>query len=211
MKIVCKIFAALLLIVSSNSYGAGYCGDLINAFGPFDYRERADLSQQLNLVERAHFTNEVEKLVKGNTGTVGADLDYTLRAFPNHPRALASLARLALRSQAPKVSGLKYSFECYFNRAVRFKGDDPAVHAIYGSYLSKLGRTDEALEHLLEAVRLEPDNATSNYNLAVVYFDKRNYEKAQEFAKKAYAKDFPLPGLKNRLVQVGWWTDEPQN
>ncbi|OWW20392.1 tetratricopeptide repeat protein [Noviherbaspirillum denitrificans] len=201
------LFVALLSL--STSCAASYCGDLENAYGPFDYRERAIHADSLKLVESAHFTPEVEKLISGNRGALGADLDYTLRAFPNHPRALTSMARLALRTKGSKSNGMKYSFECYFNRALRFQPDDPAVHAIYGGFLSKLGRLDEAIEHLSEAVRLQPNDATSNYNLALVYFDKKDYAKAREHAKKAYEQDFPLPGLKNKLIQAGKWEEAP--
>ena len=65
----------------------GYCNlDLHNAFGPFDYRTAT--KDKLKLVESYHFTPKVESLIGGQSGTLGADIDYTLRAFPNHPRAL---------------------------------------------------------------------------------------------------------------------------
>lgn len=76
------------------------CGSLQNAFGPFDYRDPEARGEPLRLVESAHFTPSVESLVKGNSGTVAGDLDYTLRAFPNHHRALYSVAQYAFRGAA---------------------------------------------------------------------------------------------------------------
>jgi TPR repeat protein len=52
-----------------------------------------------------------------------------------------------------------------------------------------------------------PDNATAHYNLGLLYFDKKNYSKAKVHAEKAYALNFPLPGLRNRLKKVGKWSD----
>ena len=67
------------------------CGSLENAYGPYDYR--TDRGNRLYLVESAHFTPVVESLISGLSGPLGAELDYTLRAFPNHHRALISDAR----------------------------------------------------------------------------------------------------------------------
>jgi hypothetical protein len=36
---------------------------------------------------------------------------------------------------------------------------------------------------------------------------KKNYEQAKIYAKKAYELGFPLPGLKNQLIQAGKWDD----
>src|SRR5262245_56299958 len=56
------------------------------AAGPADYRIASDYL--IRLVENAHFTPDVEMLNRGKSSTVGGDLAYTLRVFPNHPRAL---------------------------------------------------------------------------------------------------------------------------
>jgi tetratricopeptide (TPR) repeat protein len=196
--------AMLMLAVSGTANAAPYCGDLKNAYGPFDYSNRA-FASNLEVVETHHFTEDVEKLVKGNTGPISGDLDYTLRAFPNHLRALSSLARLALRDKATRFPNTHWSVECYFDRAVRFKPTDAGVRTIYGGYLFKLGRTDEALAQLHEAVRLQPDNGTANHNLGIIHFQNKDYEKAAVFTKKADALGFPLPGVKNKLIAMGKW------
>src|SRR5882672_10328606 len=64
------------------------CGALPNAYGPFDYRIEHD---KLAIVEAYHFTSQVELLIRGQSGALGADLDYTLRAAPNHHRALVAM------------------------------------------------------------------------------------------------------------------------
>jgi exosortase A-associated hydrolase 1 len=61
------------------------CGSLANAFGPYDYR--TDRGQPLNLVESAHFTTESGAVDSRYHRPIGVELDYTLRAFPNHHRA----------------------------------------------------------------------------------------------------------------------------
>src|SRR5678816_4417104 len=69
--------------------GPSACGPLANAYGPFDYRtDRTGTT--LSIVEDNHFTPAVEQLISGITSSVGGEIDYTLRAFPNHHRALLS-------------------------------------------------------------------------------------------------------------------------
>lgn len=205
MKIALKTAAILLLLFNGSSYAAPYCGNIANAYGPYDYRKRGEFANNLYLVESAHFTPDVEKLLSGASGPVAGDIDYTLRAFPNHARALSSMARLALQSKGTKVYGMKWTFECYFDRAIRFQPDDPAPRSIYGAYLLRKGRTDDALEQLSEAVTLQPDNPSANYNLGLGYFEKKDYEQAKLYAKKAYALGFPLQGLKTKLTNVKKW------
>jgi tetratricopeptide (TPR) repeat protein len=208
MKFLFRIFSITILVASSNSQAGNYCGDLRNAYGPFDYTN-SQFAPNLQLVEAYHFTPDVEKLIKGASGYLGGDLDYTLRAFPNHSRALAALAKLALRDKTERVPGAQWSVECYFDRAIRFKPDDAGVRTLYGSYLFKLGRTNEAIEQLSEAVRSGPENATAHHNLGLIYFQKKDYDKAVLHAKKADALGFPLPGLKNKLSEMGKWDAAP--
>jgi tetratricopeptide (TPR) repeat protein len=209
MNLIWKFALVLVFIAPAGVQAKNYCGDLANGFGPFDYRKRSEHANDFYLVEMAHFTEEVEQLVKGNSSTVGGDLDYTLRAIPNHHRALTSVAKLGLRHKTTKVPGLRWSVECYFNRAMRFQPDDAGARTVYGSYLYKLGRVDEAIEHLSEAVRLEPENGTANHNLGLIYFQKKDYEKALFFAKNADALGFPLSGLKIKLIEIGKWDAAP--
>ncbi len=209
MKILSIFVAVTLFALSPTGIAASnknYCGELKNAFGPFDYLDRFNLKDKLEIVEAYHFTYEVENLVRGvSSVNIGADLNYTLRAWPNHHRALAALVKLSIREKSTHPPGLRYPVECFFDRAIRFNATDPRVRSIYSAYLSHAGRNKEALEQLEIAADLEPDNATTLYNLGLLHFKLKNYEKASHYAEQAYARDFPLPGLKNKLVQVGKW------
>lgn len=198
--------AMFVLAVSATTdlLSAPHCGDFALQGG--DYTNSAD-KQLLSTVEQFHFTPEVENLSKGTTSTVGGDLSYTLMMFPNHHRALAALSKLSLRDKTLKPAGAKYSVECFFDRAMRFKPNDAVVRMIYGNYLLKAGQADKATEQLKEAVSLQPENATINYNLGLLYMQRKNYEEARNYARKAYELGFPLPGLKNQLMQAGKWEE----
>ena len=201
VKIISGVVILLISITSTNLQAASYCGELENVY---DYRDNIKGSF-LATVEKHHFTPNVENLRHGNSSTLGGELSYTLSIFPNHHRALAAFGKLSLRDKALKPAGSKYSVECFFDRAMRFKPNDGMVRMIYGNYLLKAGQTDKATEQLLIAAELQPENPTINYNLGLLYLQKKNYEQAKTYAKKAYELGFPLPGLKNKLIQAGKW------
>lgn len=199
----------MISAVSINLQAEPYCGELTAAFGASggDYTNSEDRKYKLAVVERYHFTPNIENLIKGNSGSLGGELTYTLEHFPNHHRALASFAKLGLRDKNQKPHGARFSVGCAFDRAIRFKPGDGTVRMIYSNYLTKLGKNDEALGQLKEAINLQPEDPTINYNLGLLYVQKKDYEQAKTYAKKAYELGFPLPGLKNKLMEVGKWED----
>jgi len=182
------------------------CGSLQNSYGPYDYRSDMD---KLRIVEQYHLTPEVVNLVKGTTGPIGADLDYTLRAFPNHHVALNAMIRLGEKQKTAKPIGAKYGVECYLQRAMRFRNDDAVVRVLYASYLSKAGKRGESLNQLDEATRLGIDSANVNYNMGLIYFDLKEYDKSFSHAQRAYILGYPLPGLRDKLKKAGKWREPP--
>ena len=206
-KVLGTIFGVLMLASTSVlalTENELQCGTLQNAYGPFDYRSASPDKKQL--VEGAHFTREVEQLIRGKTSTTPVgDLDYTLRAFPNHPRALYSLMKWGERKKTENPSGAHWPIWCYFDRAIRFQPEDAQVRILYGLYLQKKGRFSQSLEQLQEAERFAGDSANVLYNIGLVYLDLNNADKALEYAHRAYKLGFPLKGLRNRLERAGKW------
>jgi hypothetical protein len=182
------------------------CGSLNNGVGPFDYRNPDPTA--LSIVNRVHFTPEVERLKEGATGAIGADIDFTLRVFPNYHRALASMMNLQFKLKTERPPGTRWVVSCYFDRAIRFIPDDGRVREIYGVYLLKLGKKAEAIEQLELAVTMSGEEANICYNLGLAYFETGDYEKSAAYAKKAYDRGFELPGLRNKLTKVGKWPPE---
>ncbi|NYE60126.1 tetratricopeptide (TPR) repeat protein [Duganella sp. 1224] len=198
--------ATILIFTCASATAADNCPDYVKHNPGGDYNN-ADDRQGLTVVENYHFTPNVERLIRGASGALGADIGYTLEHFPNHHRALAAMSRLALRDKTNKPHGAHYTVECYFERALRFRADDARVQALYGAYLLALGQIDAALEKLEAAARLEPANPTAHYNLGLLYLKKKDYDKARASAQQAYGMGFPLPGLKNKLIAAGEWRD----
>ena len=186
------------------------CGPLAppGQYGPYDYRTAT--IEQKHLVEGAHFSRENELLIRGTSqDRPGPDIDYTLRAFPNHPRALKSVMDLAAREKTPKPFGTRYTTECWFNRAIRFAPDDAQVRMVYGLFLMRAGQKQAAVEQLEVARTLGLSSGNFNYNLGLAYFQAQEYDKARLQAYKARELGYELDGLKNLLTKAGKWQEPP--
>jgi tetratricopeptide (TPR) repeat protein len=194
------------ILFSTAAMGAEVCD--LSSYSPFgrelDYRDPAN-EKELENIEKHHFTQNVELLLKGVSAGIGADISYTLKAFPNHYRALNALVQLSLKEKVGKPREADFTIDCFFKRAINFRPDDSTVRMIYGVYLYKTRKLDEALIHMKKGADLDPLNANINYNLGLLYFEKKEYEKARSYAKKAYDRGFLLQGLRNKLRTVGKW------
>lgn len=220
MKLPNKLWPGALLLWASLG-GTAYatfdldpaCGNLNNNYlgKPTDYRSAP--ADQRNLVEGAHFRVEHSQIQKGrtsfrhgeNSGSLMGGFDYTLRVFPNHHLALQDIDRLGILLKTEKPINASYTLECYYKRAIAFVPDDGVVRLLYGLYLNRRGKTKEALEQLRLAEEYSPDDTNVQYNLGLAYFQVKDYEQAREYAKRAYDRGFPLPGLKQMLIKAGKW------
>ncbi len=194
------------------------CGnDLHNGFGPFDYRlyantqaSKSDTSNPLYLVQRAHFRPEMEALIEGGQGpksAVSGEFDYTLRAFPNHHRALMALMRLADRERSEQPQKMRYQVDCYFERATAWRPDDVMVRLLFAKYLVDRKRAADARKQLGFASALAKDSPLTQHNVGMLYFDIQDYGPALEHAHKAMALGMERPALRERLVQAGRWQE----
>jgi len=183
-----------------------FCGiGVVQAYGPFDYSNPDHRKTKLPIVEQYHFNADVENLIKGMTGTIWGDLNYTLKTFPNHHRALFAMAKYARRNNM-RMPGAPpgTSAENYFQSAMTFAPNDPTVYLIYGIHLHKLKKLKDAKFYYDKALSLAPD-AEAHYNLGLLYLDLDQLENAKRHAIKAYEMNHPLPGLRNRLKRAGVW------
>lgn len=205
MKTRSLALAAILCAMALPASAKTYCGTLTGR--EYDYRVGPEY--MLDLVNDRHFTEDVEQGVRGSSGQLGDDLEYTLRVFPNHQRALSTLLRIAQRYPAGVVPGAKLPTECFFERAVRVFPNDATAWLMYARYAYMFGRDAQAVSMLEKALELSPDDPTINYNLGLAYARQEKYAQALPYAQKAYALQFPLPGLKQMLVKAGKWVEPP--
>ena len=65
-----------------------------------------------------------------------------------------------------------------FRKALELNPDLISAHQRYGSYLSFMGRFEEAIRHYETALELDPFSLQSNVNLATAYYLRGDYERA---------------------------------
>jgi len=170
------------------------------------YGDYNDPAQQVRLhtVETNHLNSDVLHLKRGQTATnLSKDLAFALRQFPNHPAALSAMAEWQLKNRIPDdpVENV-WTADCYFQRAIAFRPNDPVVHLIYGIYLHKAHRLQEAERAYQSAEESGAGGADYFYNRGLLEVDLGNLDKAEECAQKAYAMGLPLPGLRDKLARA---------
>lgn len=189
------------------------CGSLQNAVGPFDYREAAEERAKGNLnqagaaaligIEQRFFTEDVEVLRDGNSARA---IDSTLRAFPNHPRALWAAVRAERRNGEPKYGDPnRLSVSCYIHRALQLAPDDGLVWMLWGVFLHQHEQYHSAITKYRKALELGVESAELNYNLGLALLKVDDVQGALEQARIAYAQNYPLGGLKRKLIKLGVW------
>ena len=215
--ILTAVMSILLPVLAA---GAELCGGPLednNFKRPLDYTSNQDkygfgdgAKNKLALVENFHFDSDVEMLIKGMQGPLPGDIHYTLKHFPNHYRALNSMANWHLQNPNPKDEECDcldwlLSAECYFTRAITFRPQDPMLYYIFGIYLHKKGDLARAVDAYIDASNLGLDAAEVHYNFGLLLVDTGDYDQAKEHATRAYADGVPFPGLRNKLQRAGHW------
>jgi Tfp pilus assembly protein PilF len=179
-------------------------------YGPFDYTNPEHFRDKLPIVERAHFNSDVENLRRGQTSAfVASDIAYVLRSFPNHHRALNAMSRLWRQHRntntiPPGIPANKTP-EFYFEKAINFSPDDGYVRLLYAIHLHTVGKYQQALEQYKEAERLIPNSPELHYNVGLLYVSMGKIAQAKEHATQAYNHNYPLQGLKKKLIDAGAW------
>ena len=204
-------FAAMLFCLTAVCSADLSAQNSVQTEGDRDYRDSRNQSL-LQSVEGYHFNLDVQMLLRGQNGAEypGPDLKFVLRYFPNHPGALDAMGRLwhryrnSVRSVPPRLEGYQNA-DYYFTRASNFAPDDGVVRMLYGAYLLRSGRNDQALIQYEASLDLEPKSPEVHYNAGLFFVAFGDHERAIESAKFAYEAGFPLPGLRNKLMKIGVW------
>ncbi len=206
------LYAKSAVWVGNNLKGFPCQGELEN-YGPFDYRSLKNRQKKLPIVEHYHFTPDVQKLIRGKSSSIVGDLAYTLRAFPNHYKALKALSYYQTLFESDikkrKKKAVAPAVECYFQRAIRFVPDDAVVKMLYASYLKQIKQYKLADEYYQKAIETAPEKLKPKFRYIYGLFliKQKKFDQANEQAKIIYAKNFPNMRLKKKLMAAGAWKE----
>ena len=90
------------------------------------------------------------------------------------------------QSQANKIRR-----PCYLQRAIHFNPKYSIPYALYGYYLHKVGKLEDANKQYKKAMELDPDNAKHAYSYSELLIDMKEYDEALKYAQLAYKKSKP--------------------
>lgn len=218
MRLNTKPMAILVAVVTMLGTGTARaqadnpCGSLqLPHYGPYDYR--TERTGKLRIVDSAHFTPEIESLrpqIGGRNIYPEININYTLKASPNHHRALIAVIRLGQRYNAPQVPEMDYSVECFLERGLRFQPDDTVVRVLYASFLAREKRAPEGIALLDRGLHYAADNPFSHYNFGLAYMELGDHERALKQAHRAAELGFTRTELADALKRAGAWREPGQ-
>lgn len=197
----------LLLFFAFSSLGASAKVNLkVKSAQEFDahphwdyYLTSSHPTGRLSSVENYHLKPAIELLAANKLEYAYDELVFVLWWFPNHPKALNLMTQVATRANQPQVA------ERHFRDALTLYPDRTQTHMLYGIYQSKIGAKEKAIESYKRALELDPNYAEAHYNLGLAYYHAKKYDLANAHAQKAYAYNYPLPGLERLLKEKKAW------
>ena len=164
-------------------------------------RVTKDDKQLLWNVENYHIGPGVTKMQAGNFRSALGDIEFVLRYYPNHPRGLALISELC----DVKWKNSRCDSDRWFRAAIEINPLAPRTFVVYGVHLQRTNRQEDAVRSYERAIRLDPASRDAHYNLAMILFDRKEYDSANRHAQLAYALGMPYPALRDRLTRSGHW------
>ena len=138
-----------------------------------------ELANLVRSVEIHHNKLAYEHIRNGRYDYALNELKYTLRMFPNHPRALQLLTVVA------SVTKSKTLAVSYFEQAVTLYPQYALTQAQYGHYLATTGDLENGIQKLRHAVEMDSKLTAGYVWLARAYEEKGDFESAREAGARA--------------------------
>jgi tetratricopeptide (TPR) repeat protein len=158
-------------------------------------------------LQRAKFTSDPSQL-PFLLQSAQTEAGYTFERIPTTSPLYSTIA--VTLSQIMKMRKQNEKADEYLDRALAAQPHDALAYvgkALLQRDMKKLEAARDTLLRGDEAV--EGRSVEIHYNLGLILLELGELDRAYEYASKAYAAGYPLPGLKERLKKAGAWK-EPQ-
>ena len=93
----------------------------------------------------------------------------------------------------------KFEPDCFFKKAIRLYPKQGETYKVWAMHLHRSEKYQEAVDALKMAMKNGDTGPDVHYQLGMSYLSLGNEAAAKKHARKAYATNYPLQGLKNRL------------
>jgi curved DNA-binding protein CbpA len=124
------------------------------------------------------------------------------------PRRVTDRREVARALLAKAVGAMKLGQHTeaqeYFSQAVAHDPDSPKAHHLYGLFLAQqVGKLDEALRQVDQAVRLDPNNVRILLDASRLFARAKMFARARRLGQMAAQLSPGDPGVEAWLVQLG--------
>lgn len=148
--------------------------------------------------------NEVRR--KSFLEYANTEISYTFERIPEtspiYPTVAVNMARARMEV------GQRDEAIAVVEHAAQVRPQDPRAYIGLAVLYRDMKRLDLARDALVKGdAAVEGSSAEIQYTLGLVYFELDDKEQALQYARKAYEKDYPLPGLQQKLKRAGYWPD----
>jgi tetratricopeptide (TPR) repeat protein len=153
----------------------------------------------------SRYKTEAQKNLKDSyLGQANTEMAYTYERIPESSPIYASVAVNMARVTA--AMGQTEEAVKIVEHAVSAHPDDPRPYIGLSVLYRDLKKLDQARDALLRGDTATGGNSAEiHYTLGLIYFELNDFDHSVEYAQKAYAKNYPLPGLQDKLRRAGHW------
>lgn len=174
----------ILLITLSLIHATGFA----SVGGPYNYYHLPS-PPLLNNVEKLHYQQGVDKVNQHKMEYAWSEFAFILHYFPNHPQALEQISELGIKMKQTDRA-IKY-----FEQALKLYPDEAATYSIFGRFLTKIGKLDEAIHQHKQAISLNSNSPEFHYQLALAYRAQEKFAQFHREENLAFKLGYQQPHL----------------
>jgi len=148
-------------------------------FDYFSTETNPEAKAYIKSVDTYHTNKVMNWIHNKNYDAALSDLQFALKRFPNHPKALMLIVTYAHFTNSPNMA------MPYYERAIKLFPQHAITYAQYGTYLVDIGIVQIGIERLKKAIEINPKLSIAYKWLSEAYIKKGDIELARKTIEKA--------------------------